>query len=175
MAQVFLSNGDGSFTQKADLSDPRIFNGDLTNLMVGDFNADGKDDFLRQEKGAFANDNILMAQVFLNNTLTDNDTLIGGNGDDILTGGAGTDILTGGAGADKFVFNNKFEGIDIIKDFQWTEGDKIQISALSFGATSLNQFSYNSSNGALSFVDYQFAIIENKPAGFAVSLDVHLV
>ncbi|WYL94824.1 MAG: hypothetical protein HEQ35_14050 [Gloeotrichia echinulata IR180] len=175
MAQVFLSNGDGSFTQKADLSNPGFFNGNLTNLMVGDFNGEGKDDFLRQEKGDWANDNIFMAQVFLNNTLTDNDTLIGGNGDDILTGGAGTDILTGGAGADKFVFNNKFEGIDIIKDFQGTEGDKIQISALSFGATSLNQFSYNSSNGALSFVDYQFAIIENKPAGFAVSLDVQLV
>ncbi|MEA5528524.1 hypothetical protein VB638_02785, partial [Dolichospermum sp. UHCC 0684] len=40
-----------TFTQKADLSDSWIFNGNLTNLIVGDFNGDGKDDFLRQEKG----------------------------------------------------------------------------------------------------------------------------
>src|SRR4051794_28638293 len=39
--------------------------GDLTNLYVGDFNGDGKDDFLRQEKGDWAGDQSNTANVFL--------------------------------------------------------------------------------------------------------------
>ncbi|MBN3890622.1 MAG: calcium-binding protein [Nostoc sp. JL31] len=104
-----------------------------------------------------------------------NNVLNGGAGSDTLVGGYGADVLTGGAGADKFVFNSKFEGIDIIKDFQWREGDKIQISKSAFGASSNNQFSYNSTNGNLFFAGYQFATIENKPSGFSVNLDVVLV
>jgi Ca2+-binding RTX toxin-like protein len=104
-----------------------------------------------------------------------NDQLYGEAGNDTLVGGFGNDVLYGGSGADKFVFSKKSEGIDIIKDFEWTEGDKIQINKLGFGATSLNQVSYNSLTGALSFLDTQFATIENKPASFAVSLDVQLV
>ncbi|MFN9403441.1 MAG: calcium-binding protein [Dolichospermum sp.] len=103
------------------------------------------------------------------------DTLTGGLGNDTLTGGLGNDTLTGGLGADTFVFNSKFEGIDIIKDFQRTEGDKIQVRKIGFGATSLDQFSYNAFNGNLSFQGNTFAVIENKPAGFEVSLDVVLV
>ncbi|AFZ20584.1 beta strand repeat-containing protein [Allocoleopsis franciscana] len=110
-----------------------------------------------------------------------NDSLIGGDGNDSLTGGSGVDTLWGGAGADKFIFNSLSEGIDIIKDFQWTEGDTIQISMSGFGATSLSQFSYNSSTGALFFDPSgitgptQFATIENTPPGFAPSLDIVLV
>ncbi|MFO0053143.1 MAG: calcium-binding protein [Dolichospermum sp.] len=104
-----------------------------------------------------------------------NDTLIGGLGNDTLIGGLGADTLTGGLGADTFVFNSKFEGIDIIKDFQWTQNDKIQVSKIGFGATSLSQFSYNALSGNLSFLGSTFAVIENKPAGFAVNLDVVLV
>jgi len=74
-----------------------------------------------------------------------------------------------------FVFNSKFEGIDIIKDFQWTQNDKIQVSKIGFGAISPSQFSYNNLNGNLSFLGTTFATIENKPSGFAVSLDVVLV
>ncbi|WP_292783534.1 M10 family metallopeptidase C-terminal domain-containing protein [Nostoc sp. NMS9] len=113
-----------------------------------------------------------------NDTIVGNDTnnvLDGGAGSDTLVGGYGTDVLTGGAGADKFVFNSKFEGIDIIKDFEWTEGDKIQISKSAFGASSNNQFSYNSTNGNLFFAGDQFATIENKPSFFSVNLDVVLV
>jgi Ca2+-binding RTX toxin-like protein len=57
----------------------------------------------------------------------------------------------GGLGADKFRFSLQSEGIDIIKDFQRSEGDKIEIVKLSFGATSLKQFSCNSNTGALFF------------------------
>jgi Ca2+-binding RTX toxin-like protein len=110
-----------------------------------------------------------------------NDSLIGSDGNDSLTGGSGVDTLWGGAGADKFIFNSLSEGIDIIKDFQWTEGDTIQISMSGFGATSLNQFSYNSVTGALFFDPIgltgptQFATIENTPPGFAPNLDIVLV
>ena len=104
-----------------------------------------------------------------------NDTLIGGLGHDTLIGGLSNDTLIGGLGADTFVFNNRSEGVDIIKDFQWTEGDTIQLSKIGFGATSLSQFNYNNLNGNLSFLGTTFATIENKPSGFVVSLDVVLV
>jgi hypothetical protein len=119
MAQVFLSNGNGTFSQQADLSNPGIFNGNKTNLMVGDFNGDGKDDFLRQEKGDWANDNSLMAQVFLNDN----------NSNDILTGGLGQDTLTGGAGRDRFDYRNLADsvlgGFDVITDFNAKSGNDL--------------------------------------------------
>ncbi|MFN9175527.1 MAG: calcium-binding protein, partial [Synechocystis sp.] len=106
-----------------------------------------------------------------------NDTLTGDAGDDILVGGAGVDTLTGGAGNDKFRFNSFAEGIDVIKDFAFVAGntDKIEVSALGFGATNLTQFSYNSLTGALFFLGNQFATVENNPAGFSVSLGVVLI
>ncbi|MFM6505548.1 MAG: M10 family metallopeptidase C-terminal domain-containing protein [Dolichospermum sp.] len=104
-----------------------------------------------------------------------NDTIYGLNGNDTLIGGLGADTLYGGLGADTFVFNSQLEGIDIIKDFQRTQNDKIQVSQIGFGATSLSQFNYNALSGSLSFLGSTFAVIENKPAGFAVSLDVVLV
>jgi Ca2+-binding RTX toxin-like protein len=83
--------------------------------------------------------------------------------------------LNGGVGADKFRFNFLSEKVDTIQDFFWTEGDKIEVSASGFGATSLSQITYNAGNGALSFLGNQFATIANIPSGFAVSLDVVLI
>ncbi|MFM6045669.1 MAG: calcium-binding protein, partial [Dolichospermum sp.] len=112
----------------------------------------------------------------INGTGNGNNNVITGNSaNNILTGGLGADTLTGGLGADTFVFNSQLEGIDIIKDFQRTQNDKIQVSKIGFGATSLSQFNYNALSGSLSFLGSTFAVIENKPAGFAVSLDVVLV
>ncbi|MBD2731659.1 VCBS repeat-containing protein, partial [Nostoc sp. FACHB-892] len=65
-AQVYLSNGDGTFGSQL-LTDYTIQSGDFTNLIVGDYNGDGKDDFIRQEKGAYAVDEFLTAQVYLSN------------------------------------------------------------------------------------------------------------
>ncbi|MBD2152934.1 calcium-binding protein [Leptolyngbya sp. FACHB-16] len=113
-----------------------------------------------------------------NDTLTGgngNDTLAGSSGNDVLIGGNGNDILTGGVGTDKFRFNVKSEGIDLIKDFNRGEGDKIEIVKSSFGVSSLSQFSYNSTTGALSFGSTQFATLENKPAGFSIQTDIVLV
>lgn len=112
-----------------------------------------------------------------------NDILVGGSGDDYLVGGSGNDYLVGGTGADGFVFSYETEGIDIIQDFNWLEGDKILIDTLNFGATSNNQFSYDNSTGALSFdaslnddiAATTFAILENKPLAFSTNLDIVLV
>ena len=103
------------------------------------------------------------------------DALFGGAGNDTLNGGASNDILTGGTGNDQFVFNSKFEGLDVIKDFSRVEGDKIQISKIGFGTTDLSGFRYNDATGGLLFQGSQFATLENKPANFAVSLDIQLI
>ena len=105
-----------------------------------------------------------------------NDNIYGFSGNDTLIGGSGNDTLTGGTGSDKFVFGNLSEGIDRITDFAPTI-DKIQIDKANFGASSNSQFSYNNSNGALSFNNQQFVTLENFSTltGFDVNRDIVLV
>ena len=113
------------------------------------------------------------------------DNLIGGSGNDVLTGGTaqgdGTidsinDSLQGGLGDDFFAFYRLAEGIDRITDFT-RSSDKIKIDKSGFGATSNSQFSYNNSNGALSFNNQQFATLNNFSTitGFDVNHDIVLV
>ncbi|MEH1899950.1 MAG: calcium-binding protein [Nostoc sp.] len=104
-----------------------------------------------------------------------NDTIYGEAGNDYIKGGSGQDVLYGGAGADQFVFDSVYDGVDIIKDFQWTESDKIQISKSGFGASSNSQFSYDYNNGNLFYNGTLFATIDNKPSGFSTNLDIALV
>jgi Ca2+-binding RTX toxin-like protein len=60
-----------------------------------------------------------------------NDKLTGGDGDDVLIGGGGRDILVGNDGADTFVFDlSNRDAIDIIKDFDASEGDRIVVTGL---------------------------------------------
>jgi Ca2+-binding RTX toxin-like protein len=111
-----------------------------------------------------------------------NDALIGGDGNDVLVGGLGNDVLNGGAGADKFRFATLAEGLDTIQDFQATAGDQIEIVAAMFGATSLDQFSYNASTSMLSFDanttdtinPTKFAAF-NNPSGFCICSDLVLI
>lgn len=67
------STGVGSVTRigfnSQLLTDYTIMKGDLTNLIVGDYNGDGKDDFIRQEKGAWDDDNILTAEVYISSVV----------------------------------------------------------------------------------------------------------
>ena len=167
-----LKGGDGSDTYYVD--------------NAGDVVTEAYNDALGGVDTVFSTVNFTLGFGLENLTLTGNGNINGtGNGNNnvitgncannILNGGSGKDTLTGGLGADTFVFNSKFEGIDIIKDFQWTQNDKIQVSKIGFGAISPSQFSYNNLNGNLSFLGTTFATIENKPSGFAVSLDVVLV
>jgi len=78
----------------------------------------------------------------------DNDTLIGGDGSDsidggsgsdTLTGGAGVDILFGGAGADIFLFSDKNDEEDVIRDFV-TGVDQIMIDLVGFGISDAYDF-----------------------------------
>lgn len=57
------------------------------------------------------------------------DKLYADNDNDILMGGLGADELTGGTGADTFRFldGQTFDAVDIIKDFNTTHGDIIDI------------------------------------------------
>ncbi|MDJ0590982.1 MAG: hypothetical protein QNJ72_13450 [Pleurocapsa sp. MO_226.B13] len=120
------------------------------------------------------------------------DVLRGGSGNDTLDGGGfnygqniditgviaddGTDTLIGGSGNDIFVFNTLSTGIDTIQDFEVLI-DRIQINQVEFGATDTSQFSFDNTNGALSFNDQQFATLENFDSlqDFDVNRDITLV
>ncbi|BAY23574.1 hypothetical protein NIES2100_33660 [Calothrix sp. NIES-2100] len=202
-----ISYALGANVENLTLTNAAVINGtgnDLNNYILGNaaaniINANGGNDQVNGRggddsiNGGLGNDTLsgdIGNDTLLGSTGNDvlfgndgNDNLNGGDGNDILTGGKGNDILVGGLGADKFSFSSPSETIDIIKDFNRSEGDKIQISARSFGATSLNQFSYNSSTGGLFFdaspsdnvSPLQLTTIENKPAGFSTQLDIILV
>ena len=98
------------------------------------------------------------------------DTLLGSSQDDLLAGGDGNNIYTGGKGADIFVVG--FDGIDVINDFNVRE-DIVRLSRTEFGASSLNQFQYNSNSGSLSYQGTQFATIQTTR--FDPSLNIDLV
>ena len=54
------------------------------------------------------------------------DVLFGGTGDDLLFGKAGNDVMTGGTGADKFEVLT-LNGVDVVTDFNVSEGDHLYI------------------------------------------------
>ncbi len=107
-----------------------------------------------------------------------NDTIIGGSGNDTLQGGDGSDVLTGsnpsvynsgsgeydnltgGAGADIFVLGDSYEayyqdyGFATLTDFDWTEGDKIQV----FGSASDYSLQEDTFNGGIDIL-YQGDLI----------------
>ena len=106
------------------------------------------------------------------------DTLIGGAGDDLLDGGLGDDEMTGGAGADTFQFLDPALvsyniGIDVVHDFDASEGDMIQIigddtaattSLSDVTATSIGNFTM------LSYKNAAFAILDGVTS-FEVNSD----
>ena len=109
-----------------------------------------------------------------------NDTLKGGHGDDLLSGDWGNDVLDGGSGADEFIFYSWDEGTDIIKDFDWQEGDLITIYQSGFGANA--QFSYETNNGDLFFNGsdtingtHHIATLANNPSDFDINSHLNLV
>ena len=57
------------------------------------------------------------------------DKIFAGDGADTIEGGVGRDLLWGEAGADIFKFGNK-NGMDDIKDFSLTDGDRIDLSGV---------------------------------------------
>ncbi|MBD2519505.1 calcium-binding protein [Nostoc sp. FACHB-973] len=134
---------------------------------VGTFTVTNFDNVLGTNKNDTITGDAQNNQLFGNDG---NDTISGGAGNDLISGGLGNDILAGGAGADTFVFNSLSEGIDTIKDYTFSQGDIIQISKIGFGASSINDFSYNLSSGKLSFLNTEFAVIANKATSLSIVL-----
>ena len=62
-----------------------------------------------------------------------NDVLVGSATSNTLEGRGGNDTITGGGGADLFSYAASDTGVDIISDFDGTQGDVIGISAANFG------------------------------------------
>jgi serralysin len=58
----------------------------------------------------------------------DNDLLYGDRDNDLLFGDRGNDTLTGGSGGDRFAFNPG-SGVDLVSDFNFGEGDRIQLAS----------------------------------------------
>ncbi|MEL7407679.1 MAG: FG-GAP-like repeat-containing protein, partial [Cyanobacteria bacterium J06558_2] len=174
----------GSFEFVGQFGDDFIQGASQDDLLYGGFNSDRSltDNIFTYEDDGF-------------------DVLQGGKGDDLLNGGSGndtldgggfiyddnlnvtgvivgdgTDTLTGGSGNDTFVFNTPETGIDVITDFTPLV-DKIQIDQESFGATGISDFSFDQTNGALSFGGEQFATLENfaNLQDFDINRDIELV
>ena len=105
----------------------------------------------------------------------DNDSLTGGYGNDFLDGGDGNDTLIGGAGADTFVVGAN--GIDTIVDFNFSEGDKIQISTLELGISSFdyNQLSYNTYDQTLYYGETELITSYNSLEGYNPADYIELV
>jgi hypothetical protein len=68
-------------------------NGDLTTLLPGDFNGDGRTDFLRQERGGFAFDTVRMLETVVSNS--DGSFRIWHRMDDLTMNGDLTTLSTG--------------------------------------------------------------------------------
>ena len=95
-------------------------------------------------------------------TIRNIENVIGTLGDDrIITNGV-NNTIEGAAGADTFVFNSADGSVDTIKDFDLTQGDRIEVSSAGFGSG--NGFDYDEATGNLFFNNEQLANLENKPA-----------
>lgn len=68
-----------------------------------------------------------------------NDLISASGGNDTLVGGAGADTLTGGTGTNTFIYNSRFEGVDLITDF--ISVDRIQLRSSGFAGLSLGSLS----------------------------------
>ncbi|NEX76513.1 type I secretion C-terminal target domain-containing protein, partial [Aeromonas rivipollensis] len=85
-----------------------------------------------------AGNDVLVAQNG-GNTLdggANSDLLLGGTGADVLIGGSGVDMLAGGTGGDTFQWGAGTVGVanaDTIADYNFTEGDKLDLSSLLTG------------------------------------------
>ena len=64
-----------------------------------------------------------------------NDLISASGGNDTLVGGFGADTLTGGTGTNTFIYDSRFEGVDLITDF--VSVDRINLRSSGFAGLSL--------------------------------------
>ncbi|MDB9412811.1 calcium-binding protein [Microcystis aeruginosa] len=90
--------------------------------------------------GTSGNDTIIGDfQANILNGSSGNDLISASGGNDTLVGGAGADTLTGGTGTNTFIYNSRFEGVDLITDF--ISIDRIQLRSSGFAGLSLGSLS----------------------------------
>ncbi|MBN3896809.1 MAG: VCBS repeat-containing protein [Nostoc sp. NOS(2021)] len=117
--EVYLSKGNGTFNPGIPLIDAFAANGNVANLITGDFNGDGLSDFIRQEKGT-AVDGIRDVEVYLskgNGTFNPGIPLI----DAFAANGNVANLITGdfnGDGLSDFIRQEKGTAVDGIRDVE---------------------------------------------------------
>jgi Ca2+-binding RTX toxin-like protein len=117
--------GQGNDTVNGREGDDILFGNDGNDLLAG---GEGNDAL----SGGSGNDILYGNQgsdLLLGNE--GDDVIFGGAGDDTIFGGQGNDTLSGNAGADRFVFGIQ-SGIDIVRDFSFAEGDRLDLMGQSF-------------------------------------------
>ncbi|MEE4212621.1 MAG: calcium-binding protein [Parvularcula sp.] len=100
------------------------------------------------------------------------DHLYGDAGNDTLESGLANDRLEGGTGADRFVFLDGF-GADRIVDFDGTEGDLIDLSAVT-GLDGIGEVVFTQSNGS-TVLTFDLDGDGTVEAGLSITLDGQLV
>ena len=86
------------------------------------------------------------------------DFLNGDAGDDVITGGVGSDTMSGGSGADRFVFKVLSDSSptgdqDLIFDFNGSEGDRIDLSAIQQGLSFIGSDQFSGKAGEVRFAN----------------------
>jgi len=171
-----LKGGMGDDTLGGGTDNDKLYGGDGDDLLNGNdgvdmLYGDAGNDTLNGDSGAdklyggLGNDHIYGG--------LDNDVLYGDDGNDVLFGGSGADLLYGGTGADKFVIDDIASGKDALKDYLFTSGDTIDISALLSGFDSsihdIDMFVKKSTGSTTTFSINADGIGNDFVAAFTVS------
>ena len=116
----FVNGGTDQDFASGGVGDDRLLGGDGNDTLQGDEGADTL-------SGGLGLDSLEGG--------SGDDSLLGSDGSDVLLGGAGADTLAGGGGADRFIYllptDSEIEaGLDVITDFSFRAGDRIDLSAI---------------------------------------------
>lgn len=104
-----------------------------------------------------------------------NDDLSGLLGNDEIIGGKGNDTLSGGGGADLFIYNQGDTGVDVITDFNISEGDKLDLSDLLFDAVESGEYLQSIIDVSLSGSDTLIDIDANQDGSVDQSIQLQNV
>lgn len=118
------------------------------------------------------------------------DTLDGGAGNDYLRGYGGDDLLIGGTGIDRILFERTWaaNGIDIIMDYSFSDGDILDLSLLVFARgvfsreplNNILRLQQGSGNEAMFLISLDgtpenfetWAVLKNMPVGSSANVAV---
>ncbi|MEM7594825.1 MAG: matrixin family metalloprotease [Cyanobacteria bacterium P01_A01_bin.83] len=99
-------------------------------------------------------------------TIRNVENVVGSQGDDRITVNGDDNTISGSGGADTFVFGSLDGSVDVITDYSFAEGDRIEVVSSGFGAGNIN---YDANSGGLFYQEQQFAILEDIPDVDSVS------